>query len=239
MFIKNPNLPNGKVISAICDGRISHQIYNELDNLGIKIIKTDKHPNLPEPVSYHPDMQFYYDGNGIFYLNDDNKSLLNNFEGANVIFVNKLLTSKYPNDILFNICKIGDTVICMDENEITEKISYKDLIKVKQGYTKCSILPISDNAFITDDISIYKSLYNKMDVLLIDKGEIMLNGYSYGFIGGCGGKIDIDKICFFGKIEEHKNFNSIKSFLQNHRILHHSLSNEKLYDYGSFIPIEE
>jgi hypothetical protein len=61
-----------------------------------------------------------------------------------------------------------------------------NIIDVKQGYTKCSVLPVSNNAFITDDISIYNQCVSfGIDVLYVGKGDVSLPGYNYGFIGGC------------------------------------------------------
>ena len=61
-------------------------------------------------------------------------------------------------------------------------------IHVKQGYTRCSLLPVDDRSFITSDAGIAKTLAeHDTDVLLIHPGHIHLPGFDYGFIGGTGG----------------------------------------------------
>ena len=55
---------------------------------------------------------------------------------------------------------------------------------LKQGYTKCSILPIREKAIITSDKNIAKELLNyDFDVLLLPSGDIILPSLNYGFIG--------------------------------------------------------
>ena len=70
-----------------------------------------------------------------------------------------------------------------------------NVINVNQGYSGCSVCVINDSAIITDDESIFTAAQNFLnDVLLIQKGSIRLNGYNYGFIGGCCGKISKNKL---------------------------------------------
>ena len=115
----------------------------------------------------------------------------------------------------------------------------KEIIDTNQGYTKCSIAVVSDNAIITDDVDIYKKCKKKIDVCFVEKNSVRLNGYNYGFIGGCCGKISKDKLAFFGDVNYHKNSKEIKEFCYKYDVECISLSNLPLYDYGSLIPIIE
>ena len=74
-----------------------------------------------------------------------------------------------------------------------------ELIPVKQGYAKCSLCIVSENAVITADEGLAYTLCRAgLDVLKIIPGCIRLPGYGYGFIGGCCGKLDAATMAFAG-----------------------------------------
>ena len=98
---------------------------------------------------------------------------------------------------------------------------------------------MSDNAVITDDESIYKALcLNGVDTLLISKGDIVLNGHNYGFIGGASYKISESKVLFFGDITKHRDYKKIADFIEKHgcEII---FLDFPLTDFGGIIPITE
>lgn len=114
------------------------------------------------------------------------------------------------------------------------------IIDVKQGYTKCSLCPVRENAVITDDSGIEKVLLNNgYDVLKVSKGSVRLHGFDYGFIGGCSAMISRDILLFFGNFEMHSDKDRIKVFLQNYGITPQSLNGDVLTDIGSIIPLSE
>ena len=155
------------------------------------------------------------------------------------------LGNEYPNDVLLN-CKIIGKNIFLNPKTIAKEIldfaqnNDYNLIRVNQGYTGCSICAINESAIITDDISIYRAAQNFLnDVLFISKNSIRLNGYDYGFIGGCCGKIDHNKLAVNGRIESHKDCNKIIDFLSKHNTEIIELSAETLTDIGGILPLCE
>ncbi len=57
------------------------------------------------------------------------------------------------NQLIHNLKFTDDNLLSYEKHKI--------LINVKQGYTKCSCLPVSKNALITSDVGIYNTLKNK------------------------------------------------------------------------------
>ena len=108
-----------------------------------------------------------------------------------------------------------------------------------QGYAKCSCAIINENTVITADRSIANALDNFADVLLIKPGDIELPGYEYGFIGGCCGRLDKDKLAFYGDPYRHSSGREIVSFIEKHDCEPVSLKNGNLFDFGGFIPLFE
>ena len=117
----------------------------------------------------------------------------------------------------------------------------KEIIDVKQGYSKCSVCICNHNTVITDDISIYNALlqYDNINSLLVEKGSVRINEYNYGFIGGCCGLIDKNLLLFNGDLSTHTDFDKIQKFLYDNNVKYIDVKNKPLTDIGSIIPIIE
>lgn len=113
------------------------------------------------------------------------------------------------------------------------------MINVSQGYTRCSLLPVNDNSFITSDPGIAKALKSMgADVLLVTCNTIKLQGYSYGFIGGCAGNLLIDgtpTLVFNGDLSSHPDYEKITSFAEDHDYEIKYFPNYPLEDIGSIL----
>lgn len=242
-FFKTPHLPDKKVSLALC-GKIDNEIISFINEQGIELIFSETCAQLDNPVSNHIDLVAHHAGRNNIIINKNNIELYKILSdiGMNVFYTHKEIKSPYPDDCLLNCFKINNALFC--KNNITDntiKDIYTDALicNVKQGYCKCSVLIISDNAFITDDISIYKKACdNNFDCLLIEKGDIQLDGYNYGFIGGASAKIDKNIILFFGDIRKHRNYNEIAEFLLKHNMKFIFSNKFNLTDIGGIIPLK-
>ena len=112
----------------------------------------------------------------------------------------------------------------------------KKIINVNQGYTKCNICPISNTAFITEDIGIHNAVQNicGIESVLLPVGSVRLNGFDYGFIGGATGFVG-NKVLFCGSLSENPYKEEILSAIDKCGTEYFELSNDSLYDYGSII----
>ena len=145
----------------------------------------------------------------------------------------------YPDNTCLSAVQCGDKLIgriaSLDEN-IKEycRNNSMELINVNQGYAKCSCVPIADNAIITADKGIINSLkHTEINVLLIGKGSVRLEGATCGFLGGASG-YDRDKktVYFCGDIEHHPDADRIKDFCKTYGTNIISLSDDQLTDIG-------
>lgn len=228
------------------DYRISDLEKNTLEKLNLNIIKIPKCDTLYDAINGHVDIQ-------VHILDKESKTILinknmpvefkKNLSNLKIKFIESYsdLGKSYPFNIGLNAFSINNYFIHnlkhTDKNLLSFQES-KELINVKQGYTKCSCLPISENAFITNDKGLYKSLikYN-FDILYLPPGDITLDGFDYGFIGGTGGLIDDNTIAFFGHLDFYKYGDSVKEFLNKYNVKPIYLKNDKLTDRGSLFVI--
>ncbi len=243
--IKKPYIPSGKVCHAAVSGS-DPELLKMLISLDIKPIITVDSGNLDKRVSSHSDMLVFVSENKNLYIDRSQKDNIDNFLtiGYNCRLLKNEVKSPYPDDCRLNTVLLGDKMFYNDKAtdlQITESCNKSlELINVNQGYIKCSVCPVTDNAFITDDISICNAAKNNgFDVLLITKGSVELNGFDYGFIGGCTGLIDKNKLLFNGDIGLHEDCDRIIDFLLKHNVEPVIIKDKPLYDIGSIIPLTE
>jgi hypothetical protein len=211
--------------------------YGELVMLGITGV-TER------SISGHPDIFFCKTQNKLIIapnLPEDYKIILleNNipfFKGKSEV------SAKYPEAAHYNAVITKTHLI--HRTDITDKEILNDCINlskihVSQGFTRCSLLALNENNFITSDEGIYKIIISfGFHVLLVTTDNIILPGQRYGFIGGACG-IHENKLFIIGNLKHHKDGEKIKQFAGsiNYNII--ELYNGPLFDGGSIIFIQQ
>ncbi len=245
-FIEKANLPQNKVCHCIL-GENAINTKEFLSNFGVKTLTTKKSYKLDNEIAFHADTQIIYCGEKNAVISPNQTLLIKQIKelGCRVEAAENEPFSPYPHDVSLNFTIINDTVIgkfdSADEKllKFIESNNFKQ-INTKQGYSKCSICIVNENAIITEDYGIATLLKNSQyDVLRIKPDFITLSDNHYGFLGGASGKLSKDTIFFNGNIEEHPSYNDIKKFLDFYNIKPIYDKSYKLTDIGSIIPITE
>ena len=149
---------------------------------------------------------------------------------------------KYPQDICYNAACTGKFFIHnlkYTDKELLEtaKNMNMTLVNVKQGYTKCNIVVVSEDAIITSDMGIYKACIGLMKVLLISPDGVSLAHMNRGFLGGASGRVG-NSIVFNGDLSRHEDFERIVEFIKNEGLEVVWFDGAPLYDIGSIISEE-
>ena len=242
----NPYIPTQKPRYVIIDYRASEEILNYLKKLNIEPIKSIKCNELHEPVAGHPDMVIFPIDFKTFVaapnVYDYYRNVLGSL-GIKVIKGGKTLSRNYPEDIAYNVARIGR--YALHNTKYTDQVLKYYLeeagiqfIHVNQGYTKCSIAPVSDNKALTSDFLIHEKLitYN-IDCMYIDPKVVYLKGYNNGFIGGCTGLINEKIFLSTGKIFDENISVSLREFIQSSGYIYDEASKQQITDLGTLIPI--
>ncbi len=229
---------------AIIDCRANQASLYSLENYGITPISMQPADYLSEGVASHPDMLLFIGFGRLFCHKRYYKSykglidLIISISGLELTLSDEKTGEKYPLDVLFNACLLNNRLIC-NEKTVSRLILDEakergiEIINVPQGYTKCSVCPVGENAIITSDKAIADACRTHgIDVLLICEGNISLPPYSYGFIGGTSGYCD-GKVYFCGSLSAHPDGEKIKKFCTEHGAVVLELSNESLQDLGT------
>jgi hypothetical protein len=229
---------------VITDRRIDNSSLSALENYGFEPILLPPADYLAKAVSAHTDMLVFI-GFGRLFCHEKyyakNASVIDRISSLaalDLVLSDEPTGEKYPSDVLFNACVVGNRLIC-NENTVSKLIlelareNGYEIISVPQGYTKCSVAVVSDNAIITADKAIAVACKSaELGVLEISEGHISLPPYEFGFIGGASGVCD-DKVYFCGSIDLHPEGEQIKDFCKKHKKNAVSLSGGELQDVGS------
>ena len=112
-------------------------------------------------------------------------------------------------------------------------------VQVAQGYTKCNIVLVDENAIITSDKGIARAVMPLgVEVLLISPGHVNLAGFPYGFLGGASGRVG-DVILFNGNLSAHPDYPQIAAFIQKRGLALRYFEEYELEDIGSIIEVDE
>ncbi len=217
-------------------------IINALTTLGIKVIESESVKELLLNEQRHADMQMLVINETAFIPENicSIKYIIEKY--FNEIIVCNSLQKDYPDNISLNAALVGNYLFCKEDSLAKEVREYCtdnsiEIVNVKQGYTKCSTLIVSNNAIITADKGMHHQAKLKgIDSLLITPGYIHLKDANYGFIGGCSGKIG-EYILFFGDIKYHPDSDIICDFISDKGCKYINLSDAQLNDIGGLVLI--
>lgn len=228
---------------AIVDSRSDNKTVYSLENAGLRIIPTIKIDSLYDDIATHADIQIHYLGNNRFICapeaSEYYKKLLP-YE-CEIIKGSKHLSAKYPDDIAYNAAALKKYIICNVAYTAAEilseyKSTSKEILNVRQGYSKCSICIVNDSAIITSDSGIAReTAANGIDTLKIEHGYIKLRNLGYGFIGGATGLIKKNILAVNGDINTHPNAEQIKQFCNKNSVELLKLKDGILEDIGTII----
>jgi len=227
---------------AIIDFRASVKTADALEKCGFNVVLTPQLGNVYTTICGHADIMVHKLCDKTIVAEptvaDYFKEKMPEIE---VLSGKTILKEKYPYDIAYNSARVGNNIICNKNFTDDTIIDFSNknginILNTKQGYAKCSICVISNEAVITSDKNI-QSVLNKngINVLMVDDSKIKLKSFEHGFIGGATGLLNKNTLAVNGNIELHTNYKEIVEFCEKYGVEVISLNNEEITDIGSII----
>lgn len=235
----------------IVDNRIRKIEMEFLNKLDRNILALPSINNVYEEISSHVDIYISKIKDTLIiekamYDNIKEKVLDNDIC---IVRGNETVKNPYPNDILYNVCVIGNNAIHnfkYTDKKLLEIIDKKGLnkININQGYSNCSIAVIDDNSAIVSDKKIANMLQEygidtlyideKLDIKLLDKK----GNYSKmsGFIGGAIERME-NNVIVFGDLNKIDKENKIRNFITSRNLNIIDFKGFDVIDYGGIIKI--
>jgi len=150
----------------------------------------------------------------------------------------KILGPTYPETSYYNALADDDILIhnlAYTDSVILNSCTNLRQISVNQSYTRCNCISLGNNSYITSDKGIEKTLlFHGFDVLFINPEQIVLDGFSHGFIGGCCG-IYNNTFLICGNPDFIEQSNALREFVKSRGYIIFELYNGPLIDVGSLI----
>ncbi len=208
------------------------------------VILVPKDDRFDSRISSHPDLVISIIDDTLIIDENAPITIYTQLDALGVPYVvgNSRLAAVYPNDIAYNAVITKDYFLHNFDYTnslllLHSKYTHKKLISVKQGYTQCSTVVIDNNTIITSDQGIYHAAKDFINILLIQPGHVLLEGYDSGFLGGTSGVLE-DTVIFHGDLSKHPDFLRISSFLEaaEKRLLY--FNEFPLTDIGSILVFE-
>lgn len=141
----------------------------------------------------------------------------------------------YPSSAVYNAVITDNYLIHnlkITDQVIIETFNNRKQLHVNQGYTRCNLLPLNGQAFITSDRGIAKVLTAEgMEVLYVDPSPVVLKGQKHGFFPGCCG-ILYDQVLITGSLNYHPQKEEIINFITSNGMKVKELFDGKLIDVG-------
>ena len=226
---------------AILSG--AYPVFGErFEQLGYHVIDTKPLELLIPYEQYQADLQCLILDHTAFVLKECRYLAERLKERYDIVSTDEDIGGKYPANVRLNAVVLGRTVIANLRTLDNRVIDYcrkhdYELIHVNQGYARCSCAVVGDHAIITADNGIYNSLQEyKIEALRIEQGRVSLPGADYGFIGGASGYDPQKRILYFaGNIQDHPDYERIKSFCEKHDTDICSLTDTELTDVGGIV----
>lgn len=213
---------------ALIDARAPLPLERWLEALGHTPLRMPPHPVLQAPVASHPDMLLFPAPDAIYctrsYAEIANRELECIAAAAKrpIRYIDAEYGTQYPHDVLLNAACVGNTLFCLPQATAKEIVAHVAffLATIKQGYAKCSVIPVGENALMTADTSIARAAEARgMDVLRLCTGHIALDGYDYGFPGGAASYAPYggtDTILFCGDLSLYPSGEDMRCFCNAH-----------------------
>lgn len=243
-FLTIPHLPDSPVLAAAAGQAF---VCRDLARLGVRPLLVPPCRDLAAPVQSHADMLLHHLGGPEVAVHGYSSRLVDSLSafGLHPRIGSSPLTQKYPGDVAYNFCRLGNRLAgnfkrAKPEQCIADYCAENGVIPLhtNQGYAKCSVCILDERAVITADPSIARRLSSEgIAVLKIRPGFIRLDGYSTGFLGGCCGKLAPGLLYFTGKLSSHPDGEEIRAFAAGRGVGIVEGERCELVDVGGILPL--
>ncbi len=205
------------------------------------ILWLPENPDVDPRLSGHADLGIFAGKGGIVAAKGLHSRIVKELTNVDrEVICSEEQSREYPGDAGLCICRTGRWTIYNPKtvDRQTRAFLDDDRIAVNQGYTRCSVCVVSDEAIITSDRAISSRASEcGLDVLEIRPGHILLEGFDYGFIGGSTFLLSRNVMAFTGTLDNHPDKDRILCFLHKHGVEAVFLTESPIFDIGGVVAL--
>jgi len=223
----------------IIDHKIPEQAKRKLSEYG-EIMELQSKDITYNAISGHPDIFFCRAPEAMIAAPNTPEKYIGMLKKRKIPFRfgEKEVDIQYPGSAIYNAViteKYFIHNLNISDPVVMGSLENHQQIHVNQGYTRCSLLPLKDDCFITSDSGIYKTLTdNNIDVVQVHPGGVKIQGFKHGFFGGACGIYD-DKVFIIGSLDHFPEGEKVRAFLEKFEYEIIELYDGPLFDGGSIM----
>ncbi len=228
--------PDQKRPLIIADKKLPLPAKNVIKTLGeVHFLQTDL--MVYKSISGHPDIFMCQGAEGLVVAPGlPERLLLALHQIGTSVFTGESNPGKvYPGSARYNAVVTDELII--HNLKITDPAIFRTFpgrrhLHVNQGYTRCNLLVLNVDHFLTSDRGIEKALTEAgKTVLFVDPSLVKLKGQKYGFFPGCCGLYD-DEVLINGSLKHHPQGEIIGDFIKQTGYSYRELYDGLLTDVG-------
>lgn len=216
----------------IIDKRAPVEAKNRLTAYG-EVIELETNGVVPDPISGHPDI-FICQVGATYAVAPQLPRKIFKAMSKRKIVEGDAIVREYPGCAAYNALATDHFLIHLSQAidpAIIELAEGLTKIPVKQGFSRCSAIPVGEG-FITSDKGIFHKLGDlHIDALFVSPAGIQLPGHEYGLFGGCCGVFD-RTLFILGSLDYFHDGVRVKSYVARQGFKIVELTNGPLFDGG-------
>lgn len=226
-------------MSAIVDKRIHPTALERLSGYD-KTFLFETEGITYDAIACHPDIFFCAGGDSLIVAPNCPSGFRITLKEHGIVFrEGKMPVGKlYPETACYNALVTDKYLIHntdVTDSAVLTASGSRVRIHVKQAYTRCNLIHIGKDYFITSDRGIEKALREKnLNVLFIHPEPISLPGFSHGFFGGCCG-LKGDKLFIHGGLHHIPEAETVRAYIHRAGAEVIELHDGPLSDIGSIV----
>jgi hypothetical protein len=223
----------------IVDKRLPDECKRTLSGFG-ELIEIESHGLVYDAISGHPDIFLCQGNKELIVAPNTPTAIIKTFDekGIHYSFGKEKVGHVYPETAGYNAVVTEKYLIHnmkVADESILEEYQLLTKIHCNQAYTRCNLIALDEESFITSDRGIENALKkHQLNVLYINPEEILLRGFENGFFGGCCGIHD-KKLFVSGSLEHLAARDLLTGFARNAGVSIIELYHGPLIDEGGIL----
>lgn len=226
----------------IADSRMPVKAMENLQSIA-EVLQLEPQNSVYPSIAAHPDIFFCQTNYALVTAPEIPSHWIENLikHSVSFRFGNKKLSACYPDTAVYNALATGNTLIHnlkITDNILLEMFDPSQRIHVEQGYTRCNLIALDEQNYITSDKGIEKKLLSAgKEVFFVNPHQIRLPHQKHGFFpGACGITSNIFYVC--GDTNFLDEANALQAFIKNCGLILVHLCDGPPTDVGSIFFIE-
>ena len=191
-------------------------------------------------ISGHPDIFFCKIPQALIVSPSLPEIFLHKLQEQQLQFIpgNQASSIKHPASVYYNAAVNNQYLV--HRLEFTDPVILQNChtlkkIPVKQAYTRCNLLLLKDDHYLTSDRGIHKNLQRSgLKGIFVSPTGIILPGFPNGFLGGAMGLLN-DTIFITGSLSHYPDGAAVRKFLEDLKYRIVELYNGPLIDGGGIL----